>query len=148
MMRSRSGVSRAVREVAALVPLPWNRDDFVRALSEWLGRPVRLTARPMAPGCHTLLLDFGTHCEIYYDVLDSPDQADLSILHEVGHIVLGHALLLDELGDQLLTSQGCVYPPALNAEADDFAARMLTRISSTCVGQAVGELGRIAAILR
>jgi len=148
MKRRRSKIDRAVRELAAFVPVPWDRLEFANRLAHWLGRPVYLKPETMAPGTHSLVLDFGTHYDIYYDKHDCPDQADLSILHEVGHIVLGHALSLDQLSTTDCSAASCRFPPELQAAADDFAAQLFTRISSTLGVEMATEIGRIAAILR
>ncbi|SUD49565.1 Uncharacterised protein [Nocardia otitidiscaviarum] len=91
----------AAREaVMALVPSPWNRDAFLRALGEWRGKPIELmpVESALLPG--TLDPGRGTPCGLWLDCTDvdviaydsatSDYHIDQIIAHETGHMLLDH----------------------------------------------------------
>lgn len=82
--------TRTIRE---LVPTPWDRHEFLAAVSRLRGRtitltPVESTALRRLPCGLWVALD---NCdEIVYDAASSEYQIDQAIMHEVGHMVLDH----------------------------------------------------------
>lgn len=83
----------AARSIAHIVPNPWNRDEFLDALAGFRGRPITLTSIEAVP-LHGLpcglWLAFSDHDEIVCHRSTSEYQIDQTILHEVGHMLLGH----------------------------------------------------------
>ena len=146
MKRRRSKIDLIVRELAALAPIPFACAEFLRRFGLWVGKPVYVIGRSMPHGNHGTTLELtSSHYEIYYDKHDTPSQALLSILHELGHIALGHDLLTSD--DLERPRTGCPHPLAHQREAEDFASALHTRIES--VGnQSSIVLSRVAAILR
>ncbi|WP_261773605.1 hypothetical protein [Rhodococcoides corynebacterioides] len=86
-------VLAAARQIEHLVPSPWNRSAFLLELSRHRNRRLDLVAvdtpdfTDFACG---LWLEFEDRDEIVYQ-RGAPDyQVDQTVLHEVGHMLLGH----------------------------------------------------------
>lgn len=83
----------AARAIELLVPRPWNRTAFLEALSHHRGRPIALvpidavTLQGLPCG---LWLQFRDHDEIGFHADSSSYHVDQTIMHEVGHMMLGH----------------------------------------------------------
>lgn len=90
----------AQKEIARLVPSPWNRDRFLAALGEWRQRPIQLM--PVESTALPYIWDQGrgAPCGLWLetDVVDviaytagtSDFHIDQIVWHEVGHMVLNH----------------------------------------------------------
>ncbi|WP_261776127.1 hypothetical protein [Rhodococcus sp. BP-241] len=93
MTFSAHDVIAAARAIEKLVPSPWDRTAFLQALSEHRGRPIALvpidavTLQGLPCG---LWLQFHDHDEIVCHADSSSYHVDQTIMHEVGHMVLGH----------------------------------------------------------
>ncbi|WP_433662979.1 hypothetical protein ACQPW1_13055 [Nocardia sp. CA-128927] len=84
--------------VLPLIPRPWHRGQFLDALSKVRGRPIHLVPLPsdsVAAGHGTLSgvwLNCGDSDVIAYDARTTEYHADQIIAHEIGHMLLDHAV--------------------------------------------------------
>ena len=78
------------------------------------------SAAVLAPSDRGRTIKIGTQWYIVVDEYDRPDTRRFTIAHELGHIILGHAM---EKG--FARSYHFIYKPETETEADVFAARLL-----------------------
>lgn len=75
------------------IPVPWDRDVFIRNLSEQRGRPIRLIptdTATLADGPCGLWLARDHDDLILHEAGTSDYHIDQIVCHEIGHLLLGH----------------------------------------------------------
>ena len=145
-----SNVDVAFGELMPLIPVPWSIQAFVDRFAILRRRPIELEARPMPPLVPALLVVQSDLDTIWFDVLDSAEHCELHILHEIGHLAMGHTLITADTqtaAESTGQNGGCPYPPAEQAEADLLAATLITAVRSQPQHQAATELGRLTSTL-
>lgn len=94
-----SSMGDRFRELSVVVPFPgpWDLDAYIAAVAEYRGRPIELAAMDTSmlggAGCGTGSgLWIARHDDdiIVYDRDTSPWHAQHIVLHEIGHMLLGH----------------------------------------------------------
>lgn len=145
-----SNVDVAFDELMPLIPVPWSMQDFVDRFATFRRRPITVEARSLPPLVHALLVVQPHLDVIFFDVLDSEERCELQILHEVGHLAMGHSLITEvtqAAAESTGLNAGCPYPPAQQAEADLLAATLITAVRSQPQHQAATELARLTSTL-
>lgn len=98
------------------VPRPWDRTQFLGGAAAAMGKRIRL--RPL-PAAYTASLPCGLVIEraedviIAYDATSSAHHADHIILHEVGHLLLGHLTDPDHPSSNRPATLGTTLPQTL-----------------------------------
>ncbi|MFI9510899.1 hypothetical protein [Nocardia sp. NPDC052566] len=94
LRRRRDPVTAHVRRVAAplAVPQPWQLDEFLAQVAAVVGKRIRLHPLPVTEGLPCgLVIERAEDIVIAYDATSSGYHADHIVLHEIGHLLLGHA---------------------------------------------------------
>ena len=136
LRRARRRVSDAVDAVVAGIPAepgaPFDIADFCARLAELRGRPIELLAMgPLLGGRAVpmtgLLVALPTSDYLFYDDGTSPSFRENAIMHELGHLVLGHSAGGEPAGDDDLDLLTSLLP--------DLDPDMVRRMLSTALGR-------------
>jgi hypothetical protein len=159
---------RRVRRLARRLPLPVPFDvtALCRDVGARRGRPIVLTALPLAAtGSCGLWLATDTTDYICYELHTSAPHQQHIVLHEIGHVLCGHggsepldtslAMLFPQLSAQtlriMLARQHRQYIAADELEAELFAYAVLARIASAPrrpgTDEPTDQAGRLARAL-
>jgi hypothetical protein len=123
------------------IPSPFSLEAFRAVLEDQRRRPLILAAATMPPGCTGLWVSTERADYIFFEQEPAPDQQLHIVLHEIGHMVLGHqgvsdtsraiAVLFPHLDPDMVTASlaqtvsSAVYSELEEREADIFAALFL-----------------------
>lgn len=92
------------------IPVPWNRDEFIRRISAMRTRPIHLvpvdTAALVDSPCGLWLRRENDDLLLYAEGT-SDYHIDQIVCHEVGHMVLGHSQMLSYGADRDDTAELC-----------------------------------------
>ncbi len=72
------------------LPTPFDLDIFIAGIAARRGRPIARYALPLMGGLPGLWLETDTADLLYYEERTSPLHQQHIVLHELGHILLGH----------------------------------------------------------
>lgn len=120
-------IERLRRDVAPLVdaftlPSPWNLASFVRSVGQERGRPILLLPTDTAGSMCGLWVATDHADYIAYEQSTSGFHRDHIVLHELGHIILGHhGRSLERVGDRAR------YPDRQEQQAEVFGSLVLQR---------------------
>ncbi|MGX7826135.1 hypothetical protein ACTG9Q_13690 [Actinokineospora sp. 24-640] len=147
LRRARRQVSDAVDAVVAGIPAepgtPFDIAEFCARLAELRGRPIELLAMgPLLDGRPVpmtgLLVTLPAADYLFYDDSTSPSFRENAIMHELGHLVLGHSAGGAPAGDP--TSSPADDPAGDNVDLlslllPDLDPAMVRRMLSTALGR-------------
>ncbi|MGW5053571.1 hypothetical protein [Actinokineospora sp. NPDC004072] len=135
LRRARRRVSDAVDAVIAGIPAepgsPFDIADFCARLADLRGRPIELLAMgPLLGGRPVpmtgLLVALPTADYLFYDDNTSPSFRENAIMHELGHLVLGHSAAGTPAADDV---------DLLSTLLPDLDPTMVRRMLSTALGR-------------
>ena len=168
---SKSSLRRQVRaalvDVEALMPIPWDLDEFVRRLASARGRPITLVPWHFPVGGDApsgLWLPTAKADYLFHDASASPARREQIIGHELGHMLLEHTPrladappgLLDGLAPSLsqglrqrfLSMARTGYATAEEATAEEFGTSLIRLGTTRRRPGGSDEQGRLADVLR
>lgn len=127
-MRYRSrqrAIRAAIAKYAPLVTSDGDLDKLLAAVSAEVGRPIRSAPMTAGGGLSGVMVSFQDSIWIGYDATAPAPVKRHVVLHELGHVILGHPLINADDLDAATASGRCPYPSALNRDADQFAHDLL-----------------------
>lgn len=114
--------------------MPFHLDTFIAQIAARRGRPIEYYGLPLGGGLPGMWLETRDRDLIYHESQTSRPHQEQIILHELGHIVLGHrGMTLPShmsLGDRTLADLRALYD-ASYTWAEEYAAETL----ATLIGQ-------------
>jgi hypothetical protein len=119
------------------IPRPWDLERFRLALQACRGRALLLEPAPLPHGCAALRVTTSAADLIIYDQALGSRRQLHAIGHQLAHLLLGHQSQDDRQSlfphlDSALTAMAPLivrYSRADEAEADQFAALLIARVS-------------------
>lgn len=141
---------RAAQELIPLLPVPMDLKQLVLNVASALHRTVQVSETPFSSGSTTgaLVLDTDDDLIIIFDSGADPAHQLHIVLHEVGHLLLEHPLIVIPIGnltDLLMYPLRCPYPQALEDAAEQFATSVAAVVSVRPADAT--ELSRASSIL-
>lgn len=113
------------------LPVPFHLDTFVAQIAAPRGRPIELYGLPLGGGLLGMWVETRDRDLIYHENQTSPLHQEQIILHELGHIVLGHRgmtlPLTVSLGDFTLADLRALHDASYTWE-EEYAAETLATL--------------------
>lgn len=117
------------------LPVPFYLETFIAQTAARRGRPIECYGLPLGGGLPGMWLEAHDQDLIYFDSWTAPSHQEQIILHELGHVVLGHqGVILPSrmsLGDLTLADLRALHDACYTWE-QEYAAETL----ATLIGQA------------
>lgn len=140
-----------LREIS--LPTPFDLDTFVAGVATRRGRPIARYALPLMGGLPGLWIETDTADLVYYEQRTSPLHQQHIVLHELGHILLGHRGVRSvEIGDLTLAELRALradhYTRDEEHEAETLATLIGHRVQRAQAGLAVDADPYTTRILR
>jgi hypothetical protein len=135
------------------LPTPFDLDIFIVGIATRRSRPIVRYALPLMGGLPGLWIETDTADLLYYEERTSPLHQQHIILHELGHILLGHrGVHLVDIGDLTLTDLRALradhYTRGEEHEAETLATLIGHRVQRAQAGLAVDADPYTTRILR
>ena len=144
-------LAQAVKRLTPLLPVPMDLTLLVENLAADLHRTVRLTGAAFSSGSTTgALVKQGPNDDliIIFDEGADPAHQIHIVLHEIGHLLLGHPLIAvpaEGLTNLLAHPLSCPYPKTVEDAAEQFATSVVAVVS--VMPSDTTELSRASSIL-
>ncbi len=131
---SEAPLAAAVRHITPLLPVPMDLTLLVSSLAVNLGTNLRVTGAPFSTGSTTgaLATDSNGDLTIIFDVGADPAHQLHIVLHEIGHLLLGHQLITtsgEDLPNLLTHPLRCPQTPDQEVAAEEFATAIVAIVS-------------------
>jgi len=130
-------IERAIRRACEArlpdlsLPIPFHLDTFIAQIAARRGRPIKRYGLPLGGGLPGMWIETRDQDLIYHDNQTSSPHQEQIILHEIGHIVLGHQGLCltatRPLGDLTLTELHALHDASYTWE-EEYAAETLATL--------------------
>ncbi len=123
---SEASLAAAVQRITPLLPVPMDLIVLVASLAATLGMNIQVTGAPFSTGSTTgaLVRDAEDNLIVIFDSGSDPKHQLHIVMHEIGHILLQHQLIVlsaDELPDLLTHPLRCPLPRDQELAAEEFA---------------------------
>jgi hypothetical protein len=161
--KTRHQMSRVLRSVEPLLPVPWDIDELIARLAETRGRRIELVpwAFP-ADGPSGLWMPSRRADYIFFADAATPSRREQIIGHELGHLLLDHTPALGAAPDELIRFLAPSVSPELarrvlartgydeprEAQAEAFGTALVRAGRAKDPPSPDDELGRLTQALR
>lgn len=147
---SEASLAVAVEQITPLLPVPMDLTVLVANLAASLNANIELTTAAFSIGSTTgaVIRDTDDGLIIIFDKGANPAQQLHIVLHEIGHLLLQHQLIMvpvDGLPNLLAHPLKCPYPLDQEHAAEDFASAVAAIVSVMPVD--LSERSRSSSIL-
>ena len=128
----------AVKQITPLLPVPMDPSLLVSSLATSLNIKIEVTGAPFSEGSTTgaLIKDSAGDLIIVFDEGADPTHQLHIVLHEIGHLLLGHRLITvstDDVQNLMTHPLSCPHPAAQEDAAEQFATTVVAIVSALFV---------------